>query len=119
MIMKYSILADTYERLEKESGKLKKTEILSQLLQKTSTELLPKIVLLASGKIYPSQSMEKTGIADKMIIKILLTMVKHPEIDSDKIVMIMKTEGLRISKNSIRWVIQKYEIKKKESPSKS
>ncbi len=70
--MKYSILTDTYEKLEKESGKLKKTEILSQLLKKTSTDQLPKVVLLASGKIFPTQSEEKTGIADKIIIKTLV-----------------------------------------------
>ena len=63
--MKYSVLTDIYEKLEKESSKLKKTEILSKLLKKTSTEQLPKVVLLASGKIFPTQSEEKTGIADK------------------------------------------------------
>ena len=67
--MKYSILVDTYENLEKEPGKLKKTEILSKLLKKTSIDLLPKVVLLASGKVYPTQSEEKTGIAGKMMIK--------------------------------------------------
>ena len=69
--MKYSVLVDTYEKLEKESGKLKKTEILSELLKKTPTELLPKVVLLASGKIFPTKSEEKTGIANKMMIKTL------------------------------------------------
>jgi DNA ligase-1 len=77
--MKYSVLAETYEKLEKESGKLKKTEILSQLLKKTSTKLLPKIVLLASGKIYPTQSQEKTGIANKMMIKTLARTTGLPE----------------------------------------
>ncbi len=69
--MKYSTLVDTYEKLEKESGKLKKTEILAKLLEKTPTELLPQIVLLASGKIFPTKSEEKTGIANKMMIKTL------------------------------------------------
>jgi len=67
--MKYSILADVYERLEKEPSKLKKTEILSELLSQTPTELLPKVVLLASGHIFPSYSELKTGIASKMMIK--------------------------------------------------
>ena len=70
--MKYSVLTDTYEKLEKEASKLKKTEILSKLLKKTSTEQLPKVVLLASGKIFSTQSEEKTGIADKIIIKTLI-----------------------------------------------
>lgn len=67
--MKYSILSDVYERLEKEPGKLKKTGILSELLSQTPTELLPKVVLLASGKIFPTYSELKTGVASKMMIK--------------------------------------------------
>ncbi|PIZ35783.1 MAG: DNA ligase, partial [Candidatus Aenigmarchaeota archaeon CG_4_10_14_0_8_um_filter_37_24] len=68
---KYSILTETYERLEKEPGKLKKTEILSELLKKTPNEVLPKVVLLASGKIFPESGSEKVGIAAKMMIKSL------------------------------------------------
>ena len=70
--MRYSILVDIYEKLENEPSKLKKTEILSELLKETSTEQLSKVVLLASGKIFPTQSEEKTGIADKIIIKTLV-----------------------------------------------
>ena len=67
--MKYSILAKTYEELEKESGKLKKVDILSNLLSKTPTELLPKVVILASGKVFPTYSELKTGVATKMMMK--------------------------------------------------
>lgn len=67
--MKYSILAEIYEKLEKESGKIKKTEILSELIKKMPTELLPKVILLVSGKIFPSYSEEKTGVAGQMMIK--------------------------------------------------
>jgi len=67
--MKYSILAKTYGELEKESGKLKKVDILSNLLSKTPTELLPKVVILASGKVFPTYSELKTGVATKMMMK--------------------------------------------------
>ncbi len=67
--MKYSILAETYEKLEKESGKIKKTEILSGLIKKIPTDILPQVILLVSGKIFPSYSEEKTGIANQMMIK--------------------------------------------------
>ena len=40
--MKYSILADNYEKLEKISAKLEKTRIVSELLKKTPKELLQK-----------------------------------------------------------------------------
>jgi len=67
--MKYSVLADVYENLEKETGKLKKRDILSSLISKTPTEILPKIVILASGKVFPTYSELKTGVATKMMIK--------------------------------------------------
>jgi DNA ligase-1 len=67
--MKYSILAKTYEELEKESGKLKKVDILSELLSKTPTDILPKVVILGSGKAFPAYSELKTGIATKMMMK--------------------------------------------------
>jgi DNA ligase-1 len=67
--MKYSVLADVYERLENTSGKLEKTHIISSLLKETSTELLPKVVLLLNGMVFPSWSEEKLGIANQLIIK--------------------------------------------------
>ena len=70
--MKYSVLADVYERLEKESSKLKKTDILSELLLQTPAELLPKVVLLATGKVFPAYSELKTGVASKMMIKAIM-----------------------------------------------
>ncbi|MEM5793054.1 MAG: ATP-dependent DNA ligase [Candidatus Aenigmatarchaeota archaeon] len=70
-IMHYSVLVEVYENLEKESSKLKKTEILAELFNKTPTSILPTVVLLSSGKIFPYQSDENLGIADKMIIRIL------------------------------------------------
>lgn len=69
--MNYSVLVDVYEKLEKETGKIAKIEILSELFAKTPPEILPKIVLLASGQVFPTKSEEKTGIADKMMIKAL------------------------------------------------
>ena len=70
--MKYLKLAETYEKLENEPGKLKKVDILSELLRETPPEILPKVVLLASGKIFPIHAKEKTGIAAKMMIKTLV-----------------------------------------------
>ena len=67
--MKYSVLADTYKKLEEESGKLKKAGILSDLLSKAPTDLLPTIVLMAEGRVFPAYSELKTGVATKMIIR--------------------------------------------------
>jgi len=67
--MDYSILAEVYEKLETTSSKLAKTDILSDLFKKTSSELLPKVTLLSVGRVFPSWSQQEIGVADKMMIR--------------------------------------------------
>jgi DNA ligase-1 len=88
--MKYSILAKTYEELESESGKLKKVDILSKLLSKTPKDILPKVVILASGKVFPTYSELKTGVASKMIMKAIS---KATGISQNEIVKKLKKSG--------------------------
>jgi DNA ligase-1 len=67
--MKYSTLTECYEKLEKISAKLEKTRIVSELLKKTPTDLLPKIVLLLKGAVFPSWSEEELGVANQLMIR--------------------------------------------------
>jgi DNA ligase-1 len=67
--MDYSVLADYYEKLEKISAKLKKTEILAELFRKAETEELPRIVLLVQGIVYPKFTQLELGIATQMMMK--------------------------------------------------
>jgi len=67
--MKYSILAEIYEKLESTSGKLDKTHIIADLLKEASTELLPKIVLLLNGSVFPAWSEEELGVANQLMTK--------------------------------------------------
>lgn len=67
--MDYSILAEYYEKLESTSSKLKKTEILAELFKKTPANLLPKLVLLIQGIVFPKFSGYELGIATQMMIK--------------------------------------------------
>jgi len=67
--MDYSILAETYEKLESTSSKLEKTRILADLLSKTPPDLLPKIVLLASGRVFPNYSQYELGVATQLMIR--------------------------------------------------
>lgn len=67
--MEYSLLADTYEKLENISSKLAKTDILAELFSKTSSEELSKVVLLAQGTVFPKFAGLELGIATQMMIK--------------------------------------------------
>jgi DNA ligase-1 len=67
--MDYSILAETYEKLEGVSSKLKKTEILAELFSNTPAEELPKVVLLAQGIVYQKYLQLELGVATQMMIR--------------------------------------------------
>ena len=67
--MKYLELVKVYEKLEKTQSKLEKTGIIAELFEKISTEDLEKVVLLVSGKVFPSYSEHELGIASQLMIK--------------------------------------------------
>ncbi len=67
--MKYSVLADTYVRLEKVSSKLEKTRIVAELLKETHVEILSKVVLLLDGRVFPPWSGEELGVKDQLILR--------------------------------------------------
>jgi DNA ligase-1 len=70
--MKYSVLADAYEKLGGRSGKLEKTHIISDVLKEASRELLPKTVLLLNGSVFPPWSDEELGVANQLMIKAII-----------------------------------------------
>jgi DNA ligase-1 len=88
--MKYSVLANNYEKLEKTPAKLEKTRIVAELLKKTPKELLPKVVLLLGGKVFPSWSEEELGVANQLMIK---SISKAYGISEREIVNLFKKTG--------------------------
>jgi len=67
--MDYRSLAEVYEDLESTTKKLKKTEIIADYIKKVPAKLLPNVILLLTGKIFPSWSEEETGVARQLMIK--------------------------------------------------
>jgi len=67
--MKYSELVEVYEKLEKTSSKLAKTDILAELFRKTPDEDLDKVVLLVQGIVFPKYMGYDLGVALQMMIK--------------------------------------------------
>lgn len=77
--MDYSILVNVYDYLEKTSERLKKVEKIAELFEQAKTELLPKIALLIQGRIFPSWSDKEIGIANLLMIKIIVASTGYPE----------------------------------------
>ena len=75
--MEYIILAETYEKLEKISSKLQKTEILADLFKKTPADKLPKVVLMVMGRVFPIYSEHELGVANQLMIKAIAKASGH------------------------------------------
>jgi len=67
--MRYSLLADAYEKIEATTKRLEMTDHLVDLLQKTPLEVIDKVVYLTQGKLYPDFAGIEIGIAEKLAIR--------------------------------------------------
>jgi len=67
--MDYSIIADTFEMMEKTTKRLELTDYLVKLLKSTDFELIDKVVYLMQGKLYPDYVGVELGVADKLALR--------------------------------------------------
>ncbi len=66
--LKYSQIADTYEKIQSTSKRLEMTSLLVALIKATPKELLGKVAYLTQGKLYPDFTGIEMGIAEKNAI---------------------------------------------------
>src|SRR5208283_5161067 len=69
----YSVVVESYEKLEGHTGRLAITEVLAALLKQTPKEELPMLVYLTQGKICPDYEGVELGIAEKLALRALHT----------------------------------------------
>ncbi len=69
--MKYLVLAEYYEKLYSTSKRLKKTDILAELLRKTNKKLLGDVILLVQGRVFPIWDSRVLGVSDKLVLKVM------------------------------------------------
>ncbi len=58
---------------------------------------------------------EKTRLSKENIIKVLVAIIKYHATTVDKLMPVLETENIHLSKQSITWVLRKYDIEKKGS----
>jgi DNA ligase 1 len=71
--LKYSLVAEYFEKLEGTSGRLEMTEILSSLFKETPKSDLPILAYLMQGKLRPDSEGVELGIAEKLALRALGT----------------------------------------------
>jgi DNA ligase-1 len=67
--LKFSLIADSYEKIEATTKRLEMTDYLVGLLKHTSREIIDKVVYLTQGKLYPDFVDVQTGIAEKLAVQ--------------------------------------------------
>lgn len=71
--MKFKEFSTYLEKLENQSKRLEKIEIISQILKKTNKNEHEAVLLLLEGRVYPQWSDKKLGIAEKIVQKTINT----------------------------------------------
>jgi DNA ligase-1 len=67
--VRFSVLADCYEKIEATTKRLEMTAHLVDVLTRTPQDLMDKVVYLTQGKLYPDFVDVQTGIAEKLAIQ--------------------------------------------------
>ena len=67
--MKFSVLSDTFERMEKTAKRLELTDHLVDLFRNTPNELIAKVVYLIQGKLRPDFEGIEIGVAEKLVMR--------------------------------------------------
>ncbi|MFY9301139.1 MAG: ATP-dependent DNA ligase [Candidatus Nitrosotenuis sp.] len=67
--MKFSLISDTFEKMESTSKRLELTQYLVDLFKATPKESVSKVVYLIQGKLRPDYEGVELGIAEKLAIR--------------------------------------------------
>jgi len=79
--LRYSSIADAYEKIEATTKRLEMTDRLVEILKETPTILIDKVVYLTQGKLYPDFVGIEIGIAEKLAIRAVARSAGHREKD--------------------------------------
>ena len=68
-LLKFSELADAFEKVEATTKRLEMTSLLVDLMKDTPKDEVSKVVYLLQGKLYPDYKGVELGLAEKLLIK--------------------------------------------------
>ena len=79
--MRYSFIAESYEKIEATTKRLEMTDYLVDLLKQTPKDIIDKVVYLTQGKLYPDFVGLEIGVAEKLAIRAVVKATGHSEKD--------------------------------------
>ncbi len=78
--MQFSVLADTFERLERTTSRTQMLLYLVELFKKTPKESIDKVVYFLQGKLWPDwRGYPELGVGEKLLIKAASLALHVPE----------------------------------------
>jgi DNA ligase-1 len=77
--LRYSLIAESYEKIEATAKRLEMTDHLVELLKKTPKDVIDKVVYLTQGKLYPDFVGIEMGVAEKLAIRAVARATGHSE----------------------------------------
>ncbi|QKQ99994.1 ATP-dependent DNA ligase [Metallosphaera tengchongensis] len=82
--MKFKLIAEYFDKLEKITSRIQLTSLLSELFSKTDRDLLDKVVYLIQGRLWPDfTGLPEIGMGEKYLIKAIAmaTGIKEDEVE--------------------------------------
>lgn len=85
LVMKYSLIADAYEKIESTTKRLEMTDHLVEFLKNTPKDIIDKVAYLTQGKLYPDFTGIEIGVAEKLAIRAVAkaTGIGEAQIETD------------------------------------
>ncbi len=71
--MNFSVIVESFEKLEATSGRIEMTELLASLVRQTPKDELSMLVYLTQGKLRPDYEGIELGVAEKLALRALAT----------------------------------------------
>jgi DNA ligase-1 len=82
--LRYSVIANAYEKIEATSKRLEMTDLLVDLLRSTPKELIGRVAYLTQGRIHPDFVDIEIGVAEKLAVKALARASGRSEVDVEE-----------------------------------
>ena len=84
--MKFKLIAEYFDRLEKISSRIQLTSLLSDLFKNTEREVIDKVVYLIQGRLWPDfTGMPEIGMGEKFLIKAIAMAYGNKEEEVEKL----------------------------------
>jgi DNA ligase-1 len=77
--LKYSVIAESYKKIEATTKRLEMTDYLVELLRETPNGIIDKVVYLTQGKLYPDFIGIEIGVAEKLALRAVAKATGYPE----------------------------------------